>query len=133
MQQCRVDAPLARPSELRNADRPPFARLSRENDARRAERLPSMLQVRPRFSLRPARSPLADAKPKGPQQAGGERVGGKTVSSRPRRAKCAGKNSGAFRCRSNVLDASAGMDAIRPVTVGLVAECHPAIRALNAR
>jgi hypothetical protein len=70
----RVDAPLGRRSGPRSAGRPPSARLSPENDARRAERVPAMLQVRPRFSLRPARSPLADAKPKGPQQARGERV-----------------------------------------------------------
>ena len=42
-------------SELRNAGRPPSARLSPENGARRAERLPAMLRVRPRFSPRPAR------------------------------------------------------------------------------
>ena len=53
--------------------RPPSARLSPEHGARRAERLPAMLQVRPRFSP-PGAPPCGYAEPEGPQQARGERV-----------------------------------------------------------
>jgi hypothetical protein len=69
-----VDAPLGRPSVIHSADRPPSARLSLENDAHRAERLPALLLVRPQFSPRSACPTPANAEPEGPQRTQDERV-----------------------------------------------------------